>query len=160
MRTDTLNSAGLGTNRRMVGRTETSNSKPFRGERAEAQYGWVKEPIELSQARCLELLSGFEVGRVALCTDTGPLAWPVNYSMVEDAIVFRTSPHSLLGTMAWNSRPAFEVDRIDLDREEGWSVLASAGARSAPPRWGWLAPPGATTVGRWTACGFLCSALV
>jgi uncharacterized protein len=90
-----------------------------------AHYGWVKEPIELSYARCLELLSSFEVGRVALCTDTGPLVWLVNYSMVEDAIVFRTSPHSLLGTMAWNSRLAFEVDRIDLDREAGWSVLAT-----------------------------------
>ena len=62
---------------------------------------------------------------MALCTDTGPLVWPVNYSMVEDAIVFRTSPHSLLGTMAWNRPLAFEVDRIDLDREEGWSVLAT-----------------------------------
>ena len=85
----------------------------------------MKEPIELSQARCLELLSSFEVGRVALCTDTGPLVWPVNYSMVEDDIVFRTSPHSLLGTMAWNRHLAFEVDRIDLDREDGWSVLAT-----------------------------------
>ena len=56
---------------------------------------------------------------MALCTDTGPLVWPVNYSMVEDDIVFRTSPYSLLGTMAWNSRLAFEVDRIDLDREGG-----------------------------------------
>jgi len=62
---------------------------------------------------------------VALCTDTGPLVWPVNYSMVEDDIVFRTSPHSLLGTMAWNRHLAFEVDRIDLDREDGWSVLAT-----------------------------------
>ncbi len=62
---------------------------------------------------------------MALCTDSGPLVWPVNYSMVGDDIVFRTSPHSLLGTMAWNSRLAFEVDRIDLDREEGWSVLAT-----------------------------------
>ena len=62
---------------------------------------------------------------MALCTDTGPLVWPVNYSMVEDAIVFRTSPHSLLGAMAWNRSLAFEVDRIDLDREDGWSVLAT-----------------------------------
>ena len=85
----------------------------------------MKQPIELSRARCLELLSSSDVGRVALCADTGPLVWPVNYSMVEDAIVFRTSPHSLLGTMAWNRPLAFEVDRIDLDREEGWSVLAT-----------------------------------
>ena len=85
----------------------------------------MKQPIELSQVRCLELLSSAEVGRVALCTDTGPLVWPVNYSMGEDDIVFRTSPYSVLGTMALNRRLAFEVDRIDLDREDGWSVLAT-----------------------------------
>ena len=62
---------------------------------------------------------------MALCTDTGPLVWPVNYSMGEDDIVFRTSPYSVLGTMALNRRLAFEVDRIDLDREDGWSVLAT-----------------------------------
>ena len=118
-------SAGPRTNRRMVGSTETSRPQAIPWGASRAQYGWVKEPIELSHARCLELLSSSEVGRVALCTDTGPLVWPVNYSMVEDAIVFRTSPHSLLGTMAWNRPLAFEVDRIDLDREEGWSVLAT-----------------------------------
>jgi len=57
----------------MVGCTETSTPSHSVWECAEAQYGWVKEPIELPRARCLELLSSFEVGQVALCTDTGPL---------------------------------------------------------------------------------------
>jgi nitroimidazol reductase NimA-like FMN-containing flavoprotein (pyridoxamine 5'-phosphate oxidase superfamily) len=85
----------------------------------------VKGPIELSRERCRELLSGAEVGRVALCTETGPLIWPVNYSVVEDSIVFRTAPYSVLGTRAWNSRLAFEVDRVDADRQQGWSVVAT-----------------------------------
>ena len=53
------------------------------------------------------------------------MIWPVNYSVVEDAIVFRTAPYSMLGTRAWNSRLAFEVDRLDLERQQGWSVVAT-----------------------------------
>ena len=85
----------------------------------------MKEPLELSYERCRELLSSAEVGRVALCTDSGPLIWPVNYSVVEDAVVFRTAPYGVLGTRAWNSRLAFEVDRLDLERQQGWSVVAT-----------------------------------
>ena len=62
---------------------------------------------------------------MAVCTDTGPLIWPVNYSVVEDSIVFRTAPYSQLGARAWNSRLAFEVDRLDSDRQLGWSVVAT-----------------------------------
>jgi len=85
----------------------------------------VKDPVELSYDRCRELLSSVEVGRVALCVDTGPLIWPVNYSVVEDAIVFRTVPYSVLGARSWNSRLAFEVDRLDFERRQGWSVVAT-----------------------------------
>ena len=62
---------------------------------------------------------------MALCLDTGPLIWPVNYSVMEDAIVFRTAPYSMLGARAWNSRLAFEVDQLDLERRQGWSVVAT-----------------------------------
>ncbi|HYJ70464.1 MAG TPA: pyridoxamine 5'-phosphate oxidase family protein [Nocardioidaceae bacterium] len=85
----------------------------------------MKEPIELSYDRCRELLSSAEVGRVALCFDTGPMIWPVNYSVMEDAIVFRTAPYSMLGARTWNSRLAFEVDQLDLERRQGWSVVAT-----------------------------------
>ena len=87
--------------------------------------GWVKAPRELSYDRCGELLLSAEVGRVALCSGSGPMIWPVNYSVVENAIVFRTAPYSMLGTRAWNSRLAFEVDRLDLERQQGWSVVAT-----------------------------------
>ncbi|MGH3480476.1 MAG: pyridoxamine 5'-phosphate oxidase family protein, partial [Nocardioidaceae bacterium] len=85
----------------------------------------MREPVELSYERCRELLSSVDVGRVALCAETGPLIWPVNYSVVEDAIVFRTAPHSVLGARAWSSRLAFEVVRLDLGRRLGWSVVAT-----------------------------------
>ena len=58
-------------------------------------------------------------GRVALCTDSGPQIVPVNYSVVEDSIVFRTTPYSVLGTYAWKTRLAFEVDHIDYEQRQG-----------------------------------------
>ncbi len=94
------------------------------GSRA-AHTGRVNEPRELSSEECRELLSGDVVGRVALCTDSGPQIVPVNYSVVEDSIVFRTTPYSVLGTYAWKTRLAFEVDHIDYEQRQGWSVVAT-----------------------------------
>jgi uncharacterized protein len=85
----------------------------------------MTEPTELSYDKCLELLSGGVVGRVAMCTPSGPRILPVNYSVVHDSIVFRTTPYSLLGTHAWDTKLAFEVDHIDHQRQQGWSVMAT-----------------------------------
>jgi uncharacterized protein len=85
----------------------------------------VTEPTELSYDKCRELLSGGVVGRVAMCTASGPRILPVNYSIVQDSVVFRTTPYSLLGTYAWKARLAFEVDHIDHERQQGWSVVAT-----------------------------------
>jgi nitroimidazol reductase NimA-like FMN-containing flavoprotein (pyridoxamine 5'-phosphate oxidase superfamily) len=63
-------------------------------------------------------------GRVAIATATGPHIVPVNYSVVDDAIVVRTSPYSLLGTYGRDTTFAFEIDSFDGGREIGWSVQA------------------------------------
>lgn len=44
--------------------------------------------------------------------------------MHKDAIVFRTAPYSELGTHGWNVEVAFEIDRIDYELHQGWSVVA------------------------------------
>ena len=84
----------------------------------------MSEPVELTVEECLELLQGGVVGRVALSTPMGPRIVPVNYAMYEDAIVFRTTPYSELGTYGWNTDLAFEIDHIDYDHHQGWSVVA------------------------------------
>jgi nitroimidazol reductase NimA-like FMN-containing flavoprotein (pyridoxamine 5'-phosphate oxidase superfamily) len=84
----------------------------------------MNEPVELSRAKCLELISAGVVGRVALCTPSGPHIVPVNYAVVDEAIVMRTTPYSILGTLGWSSRLAFEVDHLDYERQRGWSVVA------------------------------------
>ncbi len=81
-------------------------------------------PVELTIDECLELLGGGVLGRVALSTPVGPRIVPVNYAMHGDAIVFRTTPYSELGTYGWNADVAFEVDHIDYDKHQGWSVVA------------------------------------
>jgi uncharacterized protein len=82
-------------------------------------------PIEMSAEECLDLLRTNIIGRVAFSTPVGPRIVPVNYSMHgDDTIVFRTAPYSELGTYGWSSELAFEVDHLDYDQHQGWSVVA------------------------------------
>ena len=85
----------------------------------------MNETVELAYEKCRELISGSVVGRVAVSTPTGPRIVPVNYAVVDDAVVFRTTPYSVLGTYAWNTTLAFEVDSIDYENHRGWSVVAT-----------------------------------
>ena len=79
---------------------------------------------ELSPSECEALLRAGVAGRVALTTPTGPHILPVNYSVVDGAVIVRTSPYSLLGTYGRDTTVAFEVDQLDHDRHRGWSVVA------------------------------------
>jgi uncharacterized protein len=84
----------------------------------------MNEPFDLSTEECRELLSAGLVGRVAVCTPVGPHVVPVNYAVVDDAVVLRTSPYSVLGSHARGSILAVEVDQFDYERQRGWSVVA------------------------------------
>lgn len=79
---------------------------------------------ELDHQECERLLRAGVVGRVALSTPDGPHIVPVNYAVIDDTIVIRTSPHSVLGTRGRATMLAFEIDHIDHDRHVGWSVVA------------------------------------
>jgi nitroimidazol reductase NimA-like FMN-containing flavoprotein (pyridoxamine 5'-phosphate oxidase superfamily) len=84
----------------------------------------MAETRELSAVECESLLRSGAAGRVALSTPTGPHIIPVNYTVVDDSIVVRTSPYSLLGTHGRNTTFAFEIDGFDRLHERGWSVQA------------------------------------
>ncbi|WP_033309483.1 pyridoxamine 5'-phosphate oxidase family protein [Streptomyces iakyrus] len=77
---------------------------------------------ELTEAECRSLLSTHGVGRLAVPADAGPVVIPVNYSVIEGGIVFRTAPGTAPAQAAGH-RVAFEADRIDEAFSEGWSVL-------------------------------------
>jgi nitroimidazol reductase NimA-like FMN-containing flavoprotein (pyridoxamine 5'-phosphate oxidase superfamily) len=84
----------------------------------------MQDPVELSLDQCRTLLCSGVVGRVALATGSGPQIVPINYSVVDDAIIMRTSPYSMLGRHGINARAAFEVDQFDHEYQHGWSVVA------------------------------------
>ena len=85
----------------------------------------MNEPLELSYGKCRELLGAGVFGRVGVCTATKPVILPVNYSVVAEAIIFRTTPHGVVADHDWGSRIAFEVDHVDYADHKGWSVLAT-----------------------------------
>lgn len=84
----------------------------------------MPESIELARDVCEDLLRSGVAGRLALSTPDGPQIVPLNYSVVDDALIFRTSPYGVLGRFARGSVLAFEVDHIDYERHESWSVVA------------------------------------
>src|SRR5215217_4294664 len=83
----------------------------------------MAELRELSYAECRALLVRQRAGRVAVSTPDGPHIIPLNYSVVDESIVFRTSPFSVLATYGRNAKLAFEVDHFREDVQLGWSVV-------------------------------------
>jgi nitroimidazol reductase NimA-like FMN-containing flavoprotein (pyridoxamine 5'-phosphate oxidase superfamily) len=83
----------------------------------------VSTPAVLSPEECRDLLSAEVVGRVALATSKGPRIVPVNYALDGDAVVFRTSAYSEVGVHGRDAELAFEVDQVDHERHQGWSVV-------------------------------------
>jgi nitroimidazol reductase NimA-like FMN-containing flavoprotein (pyridoxamine 5'-phosphate oxidase superfamily) len=83
----------------------------------------MRPAIELTYDECLSHLESGELGRVAVSTPLGPRIVPVNYTVAEGSIIFRTTPYSMLGSYARNTTLAFEVDHFDADHQ-GWSVVA------------------------------------
>jgi len=84
---------------------------------------------ELDEERCLQLISGGGIGRIAYASRFGLVVLPVNYMLRDGAVVFRTAEHGSLdedlrtGIEGAEYKVAFEIDDIDLARREGWSVL-------------------------------------
>ena len=78
---------------------------------------------DLGALECQRLLAAGGVGRVVFVTERGPMAFPVNYRLDGDDIVFRTAPGSELARAVGAQAVGFEVDHIDDAMKEGWSVL-------------------------------------
>ena len=88
-----------------------------------------RELQALDEAECLRLIAPGGIGRIAYSGRYGPTVLPVNYRVYEGTIVFRTAQDGPtdedLRTGIENAeyKVAFEIDEIDLDAREGWSVL-------------------------------------
>ncbi|WP_327426088.1 pyridoxamine 5'-phosphate oxidase family protein [Streptomyces sp. NBC_01236] len=84
---------------------------------------------DLGPEECRAHLATHGLGRVAVSTPGGPAVVPVNYEVVDNAIVFRTAPDSAPAA-AVGTEVAFEVDHVDEAMSQGWSVLAVGPARA------------------------------
>lgn len=87
----------------------------------------MRSETALSDADCRTLLELGVVGRVAFWSYDGPRVHPVNYAVLDDAVLLRTRPGSALARLAAagpGETVAFEVDGLDHADQRGWSVLA------------------------------------
>jgi nitroimidazol reductase NimA-like FMN-containing flavoprotein (pyridoxamine 5'-phosphate oxidase superfamily) len=76
----------------------------------------------LDRDRCLLLLRGASVGRVAVVRDGRPEIFPVSFATQGRAIAFRTARDTVLDASA-GTHAAFEVDGRDAESGEAWSVM-------------------------------------
>ena len=80
--------------------------------------------VILAEEECLELLGRHHVGRVAVTVGALPAVFPVNYALMDGAIVFRTGDGTKLRAALDHTVVAFEIDDYDPFAHGGWSVLA------------------------------------
>jgi hypothetical protein len=110
----------------------TGSTGPIYKEKEEVMstsHSWLPGHMhELDTAECWELMSGRSVGRVAFCTEDGPLVLPVNFVVHEGNVLFRTSPHNVIAAHLNGKPAAFEVDDVDDFTQSGWSVLVQGRA--------------------------------
>ncbi len=77
----------------------------------------------LTREECLGLLATTSLGRVAVTIGAVPAVLPVNYALLDDAVVFRSAPGTKLSAAVLGTVVAFEVDEADSVDHSGWSVL-------------------------------------
>lgn len=82
----------------------------------------------LSRGQCLRLLKRSRIGRVVLNVHALPVAFPVNFAMLDDDVVFRTAAGTKLSAAYDGAVVGFQADRIDPVLESGWSVLVQGTA--------------------------------
>jgi len=81
-----------------------------------------RSPTPLDAAQCWDLLRGVEVGHLAVVVDGGPEIFPVNFVVENETVVLRTAEGTKLAA-ATEARVAFEVDGLDTEDDQAWSVV-------------------------------------
>lgn len=82
----------------------------------------------LSSEQCMVHLKSAAYGRVVYVTARGPVAIPVNYEFTEGQVVISTDPDKAKA-LARAGMVGFEVDHVDQNLSEGWSVLVTGPTR-------------------------------
>jgi len=83
--------------------------------------------FSLDEDECWRLLSGAEVGRLAISIANRPDIFPVNFVLDDRTIVFRTDEGTKLAAAVLTPSVAFETDGVDGGK--AWSVVVTGRAR-------------------------------
>jgi uncharacterized protein len=83
----------------------------------------------LDRDECRRLLGSTNVGRLGYCTDLGPRIVPMNYTLVGEAVTFRTGIDTEASHQLFDHQVAFEVDQFDEFLQTGWSILVVGNAQ-------------------------------
>jgi hypothetical protein len=79
----------------------------------------------LDRDECFARLAQARIGRAAVTLTGVPHVVPVNFALVDGAIVFRSGAGTKFHAALLSEPMAFEVDHFDEDAAAGWSVLVS-----------------------------------
>lgn len=82
----------------------------------------------LTYSECESLLRAGVFGRLAITTPHGPDIVPLNYRVVDGAVLACTAADTPAARWAGGNQVAFEVDLVDHERWRGWSVVAKGPA--------------------------------
>jgi hypothetical protein len=88
----------------------------------------------LRPEECRRLLGTERLGRVALSVSALPSVVPVLYRVVGNRIVFAVGEDDLYAVLS-NNIVAFEVDHVDADTHEGWTVQVVGPSRPIDDLW-------------------------
>jgi nitroimidazol reductase NimA-like FMN-containing flavoprotein (pyridoxamine 5'-phosphate oxidase superfamily) len=83
--------------------------------------------MDLDRDEALRLLAAKKVGRLGFLHEGSPMIMPMNFTLADERIVFRTLAHGA-AARAVTTAVAFEVDDIDDFLEAGWSVVVTGTA--------------------------------
>jgi nitroimidazol reductase NimA-like FMN-containing flavoprotein (pyridoxamine 5'-phosphate oxidase superfamily) len=106
------------------------------GPASPSPHGGSKRMVieHLADSECLELLGAARVGRLAYTGRYGPTVLPVVYKLHEGSIVFHTFRDTFTeedlrtGIADAEYHVAFEIEQIDPEALEGWTVLVTGPA--------------------------------
>lgn len=99
---------------------------PAPGADPEARATGVMEV--LTEEQCWELLSGVEVGRLAVAAAGDIDIYPINFVLDGQNIVFRTAEGTKLVEVVISGKVAFEADGYEPERGRAWSVVVKGEA--------------------------------
>lgn len=83
----------------------------------------------LDREECLRLLARGGVGRIGLTARALRVILPVNYALLGEDMVVRTSRGTNLAAATARTVVAFEIDEVDPSDLRGWSVLVTGVAQ-------------------------------